>query len=200
MFVWVPRGFDYCIGLCLHWRVCVCVCERTRGDSFSILAVSVFSLIGLQRCSGLAGGWPADHDNDPSLPPPQTLQQAPVTCPPLPPLLSVTSPSPYTSASSWEATGTWPPPLLMSVLSFFCFPRFLSSTGLPPPSGWKQKIKDYIGHKQDFLLFLFYIWALYNNIMKCNWAHGVIAFTKSRSLLFHPVMIPSPVINDLGIF
>ena len=95
-----------CLGaLIIVWTlmcvcVCVCVCVCTCSES------STSSLIGLQRGSGLAGGWPADQDDDdPSwghyyLP---SLNIPPSIRPVIPPSL-------FSSASHWDATVTWPPP------------------------------------------------------------------------------------------
>lgn len=90
--------------------MCVCV---PAGSLPLFLALPTSSLIGLQRGRGLAGGWPADHGNDPSLPPPQTLWEATVHHQVIPPCLC-------SSPSSWEATLAWPPPCWCPSFAFLC--------------------------------------------------------------------------------
>lgn len=94
------------ICVCVSWSVCSgasiivwtwcyrqCVCAFR--ESFCILARSAFSVIGLQRGSGLAGGWPADHKLWPLSP---SASNAPM----IPVHLYHPSSLCITLASSWE--------------------------------------------------------------------------------------------------
>lgn len=55
------------------WYVFVCVSVCPWGV-FCPSSTATSPLIGLQRGGRLAGGWPTDHADDPSLPPPQKLR------------------------------------------------------------------------------------------------------------------------------
>lgn len=107
----VPVGFDYCMNS-VSALMCVFLCVCAPVGSLPVFpAPSTSLLIGLQRGSWLAGGWAADHTDDPSLPPPKTLREATVTCPPftIPPSIHPLIPeSVYSSPRRLEAPLTRP--------------------------------------------------------------------------------------------
>lgn len=116
---YVLWGFDYCMNPVLL-LVCVCVCR----ESFSILARSAFSVIGLQRGSGLAGGWPADHKLWPLSPSASNVPMLPIH-------LYHPSSLYITLASSWETLQAFaiflrwpsfasPPPNFSQPITYFC--------------------------------------------------------------------------------
>lgn len=148
--------FLYIFSLCLHGCQCLCVRVRERlceGFDYCMNPMSAlmcvflylwvclplffappaFPLIGLQRGSKLAGGWPADNTDDPSLP--QTLWEGTGTCPPLPfNHLSIYKIPPSLNSSPSTERLYYLGHLLLDVSPFLCF--LIASYALicyPPP-------------------------------------------------------------------
>lgn len=96
------------------WTWCYCWCACACRESFSILARSAFSVIGLQRGSGLAGGWPADHKLWPLSP---SASNAPMLA------IHLYHPSSLciTLASSWETLQAFAIFLWWPSFAFFFF-------------------------------------------------------------------------------